>query len=132
MSKAIIIPSDESQPLRWAEHNSDDWKSMTALVFGGDRDGGTFSASVVGQDVTFFYDDEGLFRPDAGDHVNARAMQLWADIEGLSVRDFAVPLIGDYVVVGPADDEGSSTDAPAWVMDHPFTWTTAAPPQGIS
>lgn len=127
MSKAIIIPCDESQPLRWAEHDDNDYKSMTTLVFGGDRDGGTFSASTVGRGVTFFYDDEGLYRSDAGDSVNARAMQLWADIEGMGVRDFAVPLIGDYVVVGPADEDGHSMDAPGWVMKHRFTWTTRVP-----
>jgi hypothetical protein len=129
MTKAIVIPADATQPLRWAEHTNDDYKSMTALVFGGNRDGGLYSMSTVGNDkrVSLFYDDEGLFRLDAGeklpDIINLRAMQLWASLDGdLAITDFRVPLVGDYVVVGDADIEGYSKDAPAWVMDFPFDW----------
>lgn len=131
MSRAIVIPSDGTQPLRWADHDNEDYKSMTALVFGGNRDGGLYSLSTVGDDperrVSFFYDDEGLFRLERGESlpsiINLRAMQLWADLEGgMDIFDFRTPLVGDYVVVGDSDDEGNSTDAPAWVMDYPFDW----------
>jgi len=131
MSKAIIIPSDKDQPVRWAEHENGDYKSMTALVFGGNRDGGMFSMSTVGDEdkrVSLFYDDEGMFRLESEnlpDIINLRAMQLWATLEGhASIEEFSVPLIGDYVVVGDADEEGNSMDAPSWVMDFPFTWHT--------
>lgn len=131
MTRAIVIPSDKDLPLRWAEHSNGDWKSMTALVFGGNRDGGTYTMSTVGDEdkhVSMFYDDEGLFRLEAGEHlpdiINLRAMQLWATLDGVQLEDFRVPLVGDYVVVGDADDEGYSMDAPAWVMDFPFTWHT--------
>lgn len=129
MTKAIIIPSDATQPLRWAEYDNGDYRNLTALVFRGDRNGGTYSMSTVGEGdrhVSLFYDDEGLFRLEAGeelpDIINLRAMELWAELDGVTINDFAVPLIGDYVVVGDADDEGNSMDAPAWVMDYPFIW----------
>jgi hypothetical protein len=130
MSKAIIIPSDKTQPLRWADHANNDYKSMTALVFGGNRNGGMFSMSTVGdgdKHLSFFYDDEGLFRLDSEnlpDIINLRAMQLYATLEGMQLTDFTVPLIGDYVVVGDADEDGNSMDAPGWVMEFPFTWHT--------
>jgi hypothetical protein len=128
MSKAIIIPADKTQPLRWAEHDNGDYKSLTALVFGGNRDGGMFSMSTVGEGdhhLSFFYDDEGMFRLEAEelpDIINLRAMELWAHLDGVKLDDFAVPLIGDYVVVGDADDDGNSMDAPEWVMNFPFSW----------
>ena len=129
MTRAIVIPSDKTQPLRWADHSSDDWKNMTALVFNGNREGGTYSLSIVGEGdkcVSLFYDDNSLFRLDAGeklqDCINLRAMELWAYCDGVKIEDFAVPLIGDYVVVGDADDEGNSKDAPAWVAEYPFKW----------
>lgn len=130
MTLAIVIPSDGTQPLRWVDHPANDYKDMTALVFDGNRDGGTYSLSVVGQgdrQVSLWYDDEGLFRLDQGeslsDIINLRAMELWAHLDGdLGIFDFKVPLIGTYVVTGQADDEGNSLDAPAWVMSYPFTW----------
>lgn len=130
MTRAIIIPSDGNLPLRWVDHPEGDYKNMTALVFDGDRDGGTYSLSVVGQgerQASLWYDDEGLLRLDAGENlpdiINLRAMELWAHLDGdLSIFDFKVPLVGTYVVTGEADDEGNSLDAPAWVMDYPFTW----------
>ncbi len=130
MTRAIVIPSDKNQPLRWADHSNGDYKSMTALVFGGDRDGGLYSMSTVGEGdkhLSFFYDDEGLFRLDSEDLpdiINLRAMQLWATLDGWQLSDFSVPLVGDYVVVGDADEDGNSMDAPGWVMDFPFTWHT--------
>ena len=130
MTRAIVIPSDGTQPLRWVDHRDGDYKNMTALVFDGDRDGGTYSISIVGNEdrqATFWYDDEGLFRLDRGeklpDIINLRAMQLWASLDGgLEIFDFRVPLVGTYVITGQSDDEGNSLDAPAWVMDYPFTW----------
>lgn len=130
MTRAIVIPSDGTQPLRWVDHPEGDYKDMTALVFDGDRDGGTYSLSVVGQgdrQVSMWYDDEGLFRMDAGeelsDIINLRAMELWASLDGdISIFDFRVPLVGTYVITGQTDGEGNSLDAPGWVLDYPFTW----------
>jgi hypothetical protein len=129
MSRAIVIPADKTQPLRWEDHPEGDWQNMTALVFNGDREGGTYSLSTIGMPdrrVSLFYDDNGLARLDnesLPDIINLRAMQLWATCEGvMDITDFNVPLIGTYVVVGDADEEGNSMDAPAWVMDFPFTW----------
>jgi hypothetical protein len=129
MTKAIIIPADKNLPLRWVDHPAGDYKNMTALVFDGNRDGGTFSLSIIGEgdrEVSLWYDDEGLARLDnekLPDIINLRAMQLWADLDGgLKIEDFSVPLIGTYVVTGQADEDGNSLDAPAWVMEHPFNW----------
>jgi hypothetical protein len=129
MTKAIVIPADATQPLRWADHPNDDYKDMTALVFDGDRDGGTYSLSIVGRgdrEVSLWYDDNGLARLDnekLPDIINLRAMQIWASLDGgLDITDFSVPLIGTYVVTGQADDDGNSMDAPAWVMEFPFNW----------
>jgi hypothetical protein len=129
MTRAIVIPADKTQPVRWADHPADDYKNMTALVFGGDRDGGTYSLSIVGatddKRVSLFYDDNGLARLDNEKLpaiINLRAMELWAYCDGVELKDFAVPLIGDYVVVGDADEDGNSMDAPAWVADYPFRW----------
>lgn len=129
MTRAIVIPSDKTLPLRWADHSSDDWKNMTALVFGGNREGGTYSLSIVGEgdkQVSLFYDDNSMFRLESEklpDIINLRAMELWAYCDGgLDITDFEVPLIGDYVVVGDADAEGNSMDAPAWVAEYPFKW----------
>jgi hypothetical protein len=131
MTRVIVIPFDGTQPLRWVDHPEGDYKNMTALVFDGDRDGGTYSLSVVGQgdrQVSMWYDDEGLFRLDRGeklsDIINLRAMELWASVHGddMGIFDFVVPLVGTYVITGREDDEGNSLDAPDWVMDFPFTW----------
>ena len=135
MTRAIVIPNDGSKPLQWADHPEGDYKNMTALVFDGDRDGGTYSLSTIGQgdrQVSMWYDDEGLFRLDQGeklpDIINLRAMELWASVfnEGedrdMGIFDFVVPLVGTYVITGPEDGEGNSLDAPDWVMDFPFTW----------
>ena len=131
MARAIVIPADKTKPLRWADHPKDDWKNMTALVFNGNREGGTYTMSTVGdraeRRVSLFYDDEGLFRIEAGEHlpdiINLRAMELWAFCEGgMNLTDFRVPLVGDYVVVGDADSDGNSMDAPEWVAMFPFEW----------
>jgi hypothetical protein len=129
MTRAIVIPADKTHPLRVVDHPSDDWKNMTALVFDGDREGGTYSLSIVGKgekEVSLWYDDNGLARLDnepLPDIINLRAMEIWAFCDGVkNITDFSVPLVGDYVVTGQADDDGNSMDAPAWVMDFPFKW----------
>jgi hypothetical protein len=130
MTRAIVIPCDGTQPLRWVDHPEGDYKNMTALVFDGDRDGGTYSLSVVGNEdrqVSMWYDDNGLFRLDQGeklsDIINLRAMELWSSLTGgMDIFQFVVPLVGTYVITGQADEEGNSLDAPAWVIGFPFTW----------
>lgn len=122
----ILIPADGAKPVQRTSYDTSDYKNLTALIFNGDRDG-TFqcmtSADSLGHEVTFWFDDEGLFREDAGEAVNARAMQLYAHLEGMKVEDFSVPLVGDYVITGGADEDGESLDAPGWIMDFPFTWS---------
>ena len=131
MSRAIVIPFDKSLPLKWVEHPEGDWKHMTAMVFDGNREGGTYSLSTVGEgekEVSLWYDDNGLARLDSEhlpDIINLRAMELWAYCAGgLRLDDFRVPLVGTYVVTGAADKEGNSMDAPEWVAAFPFEWHT--------
>ena len=130
MSRAIVIPADAKLPLRVVDHPANDYKNMTALVFDGDRNGGTYSLSIVGKgekEVSLWYDDNGLARLDnekLPDIINLRAMELWAWCDGVTLNDFAVPLIGDYVVTGQADEDGNSLDAPDWVYSYPYSWHT--------
>lgn len=128
MSRAIVIPADAKLPLRVVDHPADDYRNMTALIFDGDRMGGTYSLSIVGEgekEVSLWYDDNGLFRLDnekLPDIINLRAMELWAWCDGVKLEDFKVPLVGNYVVTGQADDEGNSMDAPDWVYTFPYSW----------
>jgi hypothetical protein len=125
----VVIPFDNDKPVRRESYDTTNYKNLTRLIFDGGTDG-TFScmtsADSLGHEVTFWFDDEGLLRNDAGNRINARAMQLFGHLEGVGVEDFAVPLVGDYVITGGVDDEGESLDAPGWVMDFGFTWTAKA------
>lgn len=126
----ILIPADKTKPVARTTYDSSDYTNLTALIFNGDRTG-TFDGMTTAADgpyeeeITFWFDDNGLARADneeIADIINLRAMQLYAHMTGMPLRSFAVPLIGDYVITGGADDEGESLDAPAWIMDFPFDW----------
>ena len=126
--KVVLIPSDPTKPVQEVDYDEADYTNLTALIFDGDRSG-TFQAFSLGNvrdgDVlTFWHDDDGLARletEDIGDVVNLRAMELVGKLSACGIRDI-VPLIGNYVITGDADDEGESLPAPAWVKDHEFTW----------
>lgn len=128
----IVIPADKEQPVRRDTYDSSDYKNLTALIFSGDRDG-TFdrmaSIDEHGEEVTLWFDDEGLYRlkDEGGEHeladiINLRAMQLYAFLEHADIHSFSVPLLGDYVITGGADEEGESLPAPDWIMDFRFDW----------
>lgn len=128
----IVIPADQSQPVREDSYDDSDYKNLTALIFNGDRDG-TFdrmTADNEGEEVTFWFDDNGLFRLDneeVADVINLRAMELYAFASGMgtepsAIYDYSVPLIGDYVITGGGDEEGNSLSVPGWIKDYPFTW----------
>lgn len=129
MINVIIIPADKDKPIREAEYDSTDYKNLTALIFDGDRDG-TFDVMTAedhGDEVSFWFDDNGLARLDneeVGDVINLRAMELYCHMTGTEMKDYGVPLIGDYVITGGADEEGESVSVPAWVKDFPFSWHT--------
>lgn len=128
----LVIPADKDQPVRTDSYDSADYKNLTALIFNGDRDG-TFDRMTLdneGEEITLWFDDNGLERMDSeelADIINLRAMELYAFASGLgtepsALHDFSVPLIGDFVVTGGADEDGDSLPAPAWLADYPFTW----------
>ena len=126
--KCILIPADASKPVREVGYDTSDYTNLTALIFDGDREG-TFDRMVGekdGEQVTLWFDDEGLFRlerEDIADCINLRAMQLFSHLNGdIDIRQYSTPLIGDYVITGGADDEGESLDCPAWVGGYDFTW----------
>jgi hypothetical protein len=135
MSKTInviVIPADPDKPVRTDSYDSTDYKNLTALIFDGNRDG-TFDRMTTvseGDEITFWFDDDGLARLDTeqlADIVNLRAMELFAftndlGTEPAALHSFGVPLVGDYVITGGADDDGNSLDAPAWIAAYPFTW----------
>jgi hypothetical protein len=128
--KCVLIPNDPAKPVREVSYDTADYTNLTALIFDGDRSG-TFDRMVGekdGEEVTLWFDDNGLFRleqpgVEVGDLINLRAMQLFSHLNGdIDIRQYSVPLIGDYVITGGADVEGESLDCPEWVKDYPFTW----------
>jgi len=103
--KAILIPHDITREIEEIDLPTGNYKEITKRVC---RDGdGLFSVSNLGH-FTFAYDDEGLFTQPG--NINSRAMAIWAKVEGVSMRSFRSPLVGDYLMLGPADDEGENTD----------------------
>jgi hypothetical protein len=128
--KVIVIPADKDQPVRLDSYDTSNYKNLTKLIFGSED--GTFDRMVSTDphdgEVTLWFDDNGLTRldhEDINDVINLRAMELFAHLEGaMELKDYGVPLIGDYVITGGADDEGESLDAPLWIMDFPFSWHT--------
>lgn len=127
MINAILIPSDRTQDVRTVQYDDSDFTNLTALIFNGDRTG-TFASTTISSPrgtVSFWYDDEGLFRlgtEKINDIINLRAMELWAFLENATIHDFGTPLVGDYVILGGADEDGNSLPAPDWVKELTFTW----------
>lgn len=126
--KVVLIPSGTQRPVVETDYDSSDYTNLTALIFNGDRTG-TFDRMVTddsGDEVTFWFDDNGLARLETEEGhtelVNFRAMELYAHMTGSAIKDFSVPLVGDYVITGGTDDEGESLDVPTWIKDFPYTW----------
>lgn len=110
MVKAVLIPFDTSLPCRTVEHDNADYRRITRLVCA-DPDHGSFDIHTFDEhNCALAFDDEGLYTQP--DNVNPRAIALWAALDEIELRDFAVPLVGDYLVIGPTDDEGNTLDVP--------------------
>lgn len=127
---AVLIPCDGDKPVQSVTYDDSDYRNLTALIFDGDRTGTFTSLQATGADgtvVSLWGDDEGLLRSDAHQRINARAMQLYAHLTGATIEDFMSPLVGDWVVLGGADDDGESLAVPGWVQDFPFTWASSIP-----
>lgn len=116
MTKGLLIPFDDTLPVQEVEFNGlDDMYRLTEC---------SMIDRMVAKDVTFWFDDEGLLREDAGQRINARAMELYASLTGHVLKDFAVPLVGNYLLDGPCDAEGCETDIPERIKDFRYSWTT--------
>jgi hypothetical protein len=123
MTKGLLIPFDDALPVQEVEFNGlDDMYRLTGCSM--------IDRMVAENDeyaATFWFDDEGLLRSDAGQRVNARAMQLYAYLTGHQLDDFSVPLVGNYLIDGMCDDEGNETDVDPDLKDFQFTWSAVRP-----
>lgn len=126
--KVLLIPSDATKPVEVKDYDQSDYKNLTALIFDGNREGLYDRFSMYDhneEDITFWYDDEGMFRLDTeelSDIVNLRAMQLVSHVSGHVPINQIQPLIGNFVITGGADDEGNSLPAPEWLHTAEFDW----------
>lgn len=123
--KAVLIPFDEDKPVEVIDFDNSSYENYYPLVAPDSRCFTVLGAS--GYDM--FGDDEGLLRADAGDRINARAMELYAAGAGVGVtiQDFHSPLVGDWLVVGSEEgpmDQEKVTDVPQEVIDFTYSWTT--------
>jgi hypothetical protein len=120
--KAVLIPFDESKPVEVIDLAA----GLDAIYDRVAPDSRCFTG-LGGSDFYLMGDDEGLFHQDAANRVNARVMQLYAEDNGGGISDFRSPLVGDWLVVGPADEEGETTDVPQRVIDFEYSWTAVRP-----
>ncbi|ALY10852.1 hypothetical protein WILDE_69 [Arthrobacter phage Wilde] len=119
MTKGILIPFDNDEPIREVEFNG--LQDMYQLI-------DCQTVDRIGTDkLTFWCDDEGLFHPEARERMNARAMQLLAYETGNGIGDFGSPMVGNFLIDGPAGLRGEETDVPDWVKGFAFTWSTKPP-----
>lgn len=119
MTKAIMIPWDEDDPILEVNLRDDPFEQMEGLIFGPVNPGAatsrTLGSSVMKHGVQAFHDDEGKWNQPF--NINVRVMKLWAHLTGRKLSDFRQPLWGNWVVYG-FDEEGESTDVPAEVTDY--------------
>jgi hypothetical protein len=117
MTKAIMIPWDDTQPVIDVELKDDPFEQMEGLIFGPVNKSATsrvLGSSSIKRGVQSWHDDEGQWNQPF--NVNVRAMKLWAHLTGRKLSDFRQPLWGNFVIYG-YDEEGESIDVPAEVLD---------------
>lgn len=63
---------------------------------------------------------EGIFQPDFTVYVNEEGllMRLPQNERIREVVDYPYPLVGNALIVGPADSDGNDTDVPAHIVTH--------------
>jgi hypothetical protein len=122
-TKAVLIPFDESKPVEVVDLRPNDLDQLYDLVAPDTR----LITGMGMSDAYMFGDDEGLLRSDAGDRINARVMELFAADARMGLHDYRSPLVGDWIVTGPADDEGDNTDVPQRVIDFTYSWSAVRP-----
>lgn len=125
--KALLLPFDESQPVRVIEVRDGNLQDIYDRIAPDSR----LFTCLNGKDFTLYGDDEALFHSEAHLRINAKAMQLLAESEGVSIDAFHSPLVGDFLVFGLPDEEGNNTDVPQRAVDFRFSWT-ANPPKQLS
>lgn len=121
--KALLLPFDNGQEPRVVEIAEGDLDAIYQLIAPESR----LFTCLNGKDFTLYGDDEGLFHPQVHLRINARAMQLLADSEGVSIDAFHSPLVGDFLVFGLPDEEGNTTDVPQRAVDFKYSWVSAQP-----
>jgi hypothetical protein len=117
-TKGILIPASMDEEVQVVDIDTDNYDRLHELVFGEGHkasDGGTLDfASFRARGVQMCFDDLGLY--DQPNNINPRAMALWAELAGRGVADFAVPLVGNYVVLGLHPYDGETMDVPVEVV----------------
>lgn len=120
--KAVLIPFDEDKPVEVI-----DLAPGLDAIYGYVAPESRMFEVTRGNTFDLFGDEEGgpLMRSDAHERINARAMQIYASDMLMGIRDYAVPLCGDFLAVGKPDDEGERADVPQHVIDYDnYSWTT--------
>lgn len=120
-TKAVLIPFDESKPVVAVDLASG-VDAIYALVAPESR----MFEVIRGNSFDLLGDEEGgpLMRSDAGDRINARAMQVIAADMGVDLHAFNGPMCGDFLAVGQPDHRGNHTDVPGGVLEFNYTWST--------
>lgn len=125
--KALLLPFDGGQPVRVIEVRDGNLEDIYDRIAPDSR----LFTCLNGKDFSLYGDDEGLFHAEAHLRINARAMQLYADSEGVGIEAFTSPLVGDFLVFGLPDREGNTTDVPQRAVEFDYSWT-AAPMKPLS
>jgi hypothetical protein len=108
--KGILMPVDQFAPISVVEFDQSDYTQITKLI------GGTFGVTdTLRPDASVWYHDEGKI---LGLPVNRRAsLFLW--VHRTEFRGYDA-LMGDVLILGPADDEGNTTSVPDELVELLF------------
>jgi hypothetical protein len=109
-NKAVLIPWEMDKDIEVIDLEQGNLDAIYDRIAPESR---LFSVSSF-RHFALYYDDEGLYTQP--EHQNLRAMVLWGAEEGVPLSRFRYPLVGNYLVVGPADDEGENTDVPEGII----------------
>lgn len=111
MTKALLVPWDETLPVEEFDYNEDRWTDLAEKITG-DRGGMLDQRTFPTQRTQLFFDDLGLI--DQPNNTNPRAMKLWAHLCGINLDNFRQTLVGNFVVLG-IDELGEAADVTAQV-----------------
>jgi hypothetical protein len=106
MTNSLVITADGEV---WREY-LDGYQPLSQAV------GGMIECVPSSDKVTIWCNEEGKLQQL---NLNAIATGIWSELDTfrcIAAGDF---LVGTIVIQGPIDDEGNSTDCPAWLL-HEF------------